>query len=96
MLPFLAQGGALAIEDAAVLARELARTPHDPVAALAAYQADRKPRARQVQAAARQNGGAYHMGFPLTLGRDLVLRGLSGQRMLKRYDWLYGWGRGGA
>ncbi|WP_460451848.1 FAD-dependent monooxygenase [Alsobacter sp. SYSU BS001988] len=96
VLPFLAQGGALAIEDAAVLARELARAPHDVPAALAAYQADRRPRARQVQAAARQNGRAYHMGFPLTVGRDLVLRGLSGQGMLKRYDWLYGWKPEGA
>jgi salicylate hydroxylase len=34
MLPYLAQGAAMAIEDAAVVAQCLARTPDDPTAAL--------------------------------------------------------------
>ena len=44
MPPFLAQGAAMAIEDAAVLAASFAANPDDPAAALSAYEAARKPR----------------------------------------------------
>jgi salicylate hydroxylase len=90
VLPFLAQGGALAIEDAAVLAGAIAAAPDDLAAAFADYEADRRPRASRVQKAARANGPIYHMGFPLALARDMVIRN-SGTPLTDRYDWIYRW-----
>ena len=91
VLPFLAQGGALAIEDAAVLAAMLRASPADLGGAFAAYQRERRPRAQRVQKAARDNARAYHMGAPFSLERDAVLRRLGGDGLRQRYDWLYGW-----
>jgi salicylate hydroxylase len=59
MLPFVGQGAAMAIEDAFVLARELARSC-DLGAALRAYEAERIPRATRVQAAARAQASILH------------------------------------
>jgi salicylate hydroxylase len=91
MLPFLAQGAAMAIEDAAVLARELAGLPNDPAGALRQYEAARQPRTDRVQHAARRNDFNYHLGFPAADLRDTALRALGGERLIARYDWLYGW-----
>jgi salicylate hydroxylase len=91
MLPFLAQGAAMAIEDAAVLARELARSPGDRPAALRSYEAARQPRTARVQAAARSNDFRYHLGQPAVFVRDLMLRLLGGERLLAQYDWIYRW-----
>jgi salicylate hydroxylase len=90
MLPFLAQGAAMAIEDAAVLARELAGLPDDPAGALRRYEAARQPRTDRVQRAARRNDFNYHLGFPANHIRDAILRALGGERLIARYDWLYG------
>ncbi|MEH3146255.1 MAG: FAD-dependent monooxygenase [Methylobacterium frigidaeris] len=89
VLPFLAQGAALAIEDAAELAACLAA---DPVAnALARYAAARSARAGQVQAQARRNGRIYHAGPLVAAARDTVMARLGPERMTTRYAWLYGW-----
>ena len=53
MMPTLAQGAAITLEDAYALARQLARHD-DPVAGLAAYEAERRPRASKVQLQARE------------------------------------------
>jgi salicylate hydroxylase len=91
MLPFIAQGAAMAIEDAAVLARELALTPNDSATALRRYEMARQPRTARVQRTSRRNDWAYHLGFPANHIRDALLRALGGERLLTRYDWLYGW-----
>jgi salicylate hydroxylase len=90
VLPFLAQGAALAIEDAAGLANALA---HDRPAqdALQSYARIRLPRARALQQAARKNGGVYHAGVLVSLGRNLVMGRLGAQGMTERYGWVYGW-----
>jgi salicylate hydroxylase len=90
VLPFLAQGGALAIEDAAVLTAMLAAHSDVP-AALKAYEAARRGRAKRVQQSARANGRTYHMPLPLSLARDVVIRHLGGEGLLNRYRWLYEW-----
>lgn len=89
ILPFLAQGAALAIEDAAVLAGFLAEA-EVPVA-LDAYARARGARARRVRDAARGNGQTYHAGGLTRLVRNAVMRRLSPTRMSERYAWLYGW-----
>jgi len=90
MLPFLAQGGAMAIEDAAVLAQCLARDD-DASRALRGYEHARYRRVARVQQEARRNSWRYHLAGPLGFARDAVLAALGPKRLLHRYDWLYGW-----
>jgi salicylate hydroxylase len=90
-LPFLAQGASMGLEDAWVLTDSLAR--HDTAAAaLAAYQATRKPRTTRIVAAANANARAYHLsGLPRMIGHTglRLLGRLSPGSMLSRFDWLY-------
>lgn len=91
MLPFLAQGATMALEDAWVLADALARAP-DPAAGLSAYADRRQARAGRVQAAAVRNGRIFHLGPPLQGAARLALRLASEAaptRLLARFDWLY-------
>lgn len=89
VLPFIAQGAALAIEDAVALAKHLRNTP-DPEAALRAYEAERAPRTRAVQIAARRVGRAYHLTAPWWHARDLVMERLGGDGLIERNRWIYG------
>jgi salicylate hydroxylase len=91
MLPFLAQGAAIAIEDAAVLARELARSSVDCAAALRSYESERRPRTARVQREARRNDFSYHLRQPAAFIRDAVMRAVGGERLLAHYDWIYQW-----
>jgi salicylate hydroxylase len=75
MMPTLAQGAAITLEDAFVLARALARQRNDPVAALRAYEAERLPRAREVQLQARRQFHNNRMiPAPPPLSRDWIFR----------------------
>jgi salicylate hydroxylase len=91
MLPFLAQGAAMAIEDAAVLADCLRTTPDEPAQALRRYEDQRQARTARVQRTAHRNGLIYHLGAPAAFARDFALRNMSGERLLMRFDWLYDW-----
>src|SRR4029077_16955293 len=82
MLPFLAQGAAMAIEDAAVLARELSRSPVDPAGALRRYEQARKRRTARIQRAAQRNDFTYHLDAPVASVRDTILGALGGERLL--------------
>ncbi len=87
-LPFLAQGAAMAIEDAAVLAAELDRGD-DVEAALRRYQQRRLPRTRWVQQASRRNARIFHLrGLAAALRNWTLRRGLAGPGRLTRrlYD----------
>jgi salicylate hydroxylase len=55
MVPFMAQGACMAIEDAVVLARALDSDPDDIDAALARYETERKPRTARVQESSLAN-----------------------------------------
>ncbi|MBJ7537140.1 FAD-dependent monooxygenase [Marinomonas transparens] len=59
MLPFMAQGAAMAIEDAYVLAQSLVKLPL--AEALDHYEKMRKPRATSVQKMSKDNAALYHM-----------------------------------
>lgn len=88
MLPFQAQGAAMAIEDAAILAPLLMTEP-DAASAFTRFEAMRRPRIDRVRRTTDFNGFAYHLEWPFTLGRDLALR-LQGPRAhLRRLGWLY-------
>ncbi len=90
-LPYLAQGAAMAIEDAAVLAASLAKSPEDVSAALRRYESLRQNRTARTQNAARRNGAIYHMGSATALLRTLALAVMGGGGLLRHYDWLYRW-----
>jgi salicylate hydroxylase len=90
MLPYLAQGAAMAIEDAAVLSACLDRNPDVP-AALRTYEASRLPRTARVQRDAKRNAAVYHMSGAAAALRSLALMAMGGDRLISRYDWLYGW-----
>lgn len=90
MEPYLAQGAAMAIEDAAVLAENL-RGATDIPAALRAYEAARKSRVAHVAKAAAQTGRQYHYGGPLAFARDLALQYAAERLILERNDWIYNW-----
>ncbi len=89
MLPFLAQGAAQSIEDAAVLADSVARCGGDLPAAFLDYETMRRPRTSRVQAQSASQGGVYHLGPPASLARDVVLSILGPARLAARFDWLY-------
>ncbi len=91
-LPFLAQGAVMALEDAWVLAEALASHDGD-AAALAAYQAVRRPRCTRIVEAANKNARNYHLsGLSRTIGH-LGLRlasSLAPARLIGHFDWVYG------
>ncbi|RZL93634.1 MAG: FAD-dependent oxidoreductase [Variovorax sp.] len=89
MLPYLAQGAGMAIEDGVALADALdgSETAEVP-AALARYAEARWQRNAQVQARALRNGEIFHATGLVRVGRDAALR-LLGARLLD-VPWLYG------
>ena len=57
---------------------------------LSAYERARKPVAARAQRDSDRQARIYHLAGPLAAGRDAALRLLGPERMLARYDWLYG------
>lgn len=91
ILPFLAQGGVLALEDALMLAARIAKAPTSLASAFAAFEQGRRDRVARVQRAARTNGRIYHMRGLSELARDSALALMPPSRLVSGLDWLYGW-----
>jgi salicylate hydroxylase len=73
MMPTLAQGASITLEDAYALARNVARHTDDPRRALRAYEAERIDRARRVQLQARdQFNNNRKVPAPPPLSRDWI------------------------
>jgi salicylate hydroxylase len=89
MLPFLAQGAAMAIEDAAVLADSVQACPHDLTAAMRAYERLRGARTARAQRSARRMGRVYELAGPGASIRNAVMLGLGGATLLAGQDWIY-------
>lgn len=87
MLPYMAQGAAMALEDAAALGHQVALSTDWPTA-LKTYQQIRKARAERVVATARRNGRIFHLPAPWSIARDAVLA-YQGTEVLG-LPWLYG------
>jgi salicylate hydroxylase len=60
MLPYIAQGAGMAIEDAVVLAEEMRNAAGDYATAFTAYQDRRYPRTSRAQLTSRQSGEFFH------------------------------------
>lgn len=90
-LPFMAQGAAMAIEDAWILAACL-DNGSDQNTALARFEELRKPRVEKLVATANANARNYHLTGPARVAAHLALRMASRfapQKLLSRYDWIY-------
>ena len=90
MLPYAAQGAAMAIEDAAVLASALAAASDVPVA-LRRYENERRPRVNRVRRRAEFHQFVYHLARPFSLGRDAVLALRPSKSLRNDLGWLYDW-----
>jgi salicylate hydroxylase len=92
MLPYMAQGVVMAIEDGNVLAQCLKGRPGDVPAALKAYEQMRLPRTAKAQAGARAAGARFHLSDPLarlgTYGRMGLTPRLAPQKAAGAGDWL--------
>jgi len=89
MLPFLAQGAVMAIEDGFVLARCLAEFPTDE--ALQRYEAARRARTRRAVEGSAANLYRFHnraLSDPEE-ARRFVEREWTDSRIAERYDWLF-------
>ena len=86
-LPFMAQGAAMAVEDAAVLAGCLARD-HDVASALLRYEGLRRDRTAGVQNGSRRNASLFHLSGIGAWVRNRVLRTAQDRTMdrLFRYN----------
>jgi 2-polyprenyl-6-methoxyphenol hydroxylase-like FAD-dependent oxidoreductase len=91
MLPYLAQGGVLALEDALALGDCLEAHCGDEPSAFRDFEAKRRARAERVQAASLRQGRIYHLAAPFSWARDAALRLVPGVWLMASYDWLYGW-----
>ena len=89
-LPFMAQGAAMAIEDAAVLARHAAQglAQGNPAAALTRYADIRRPRTSRIQAGSRRNATVFHLSGIKAWLRNRAVARARGQVMdaLYRHD----------
>ncbi len=89
MLPFLAQGAAMAIEDAWVLAESL-KASTQPSQALQAYAAARLDRTRKVQAGSLANMRTFHHKHDLAYLPLWLIGKLMPGFIHSRQDWIYG------
>ncbi len=90
MLPYLAQGAGMAIEDAAALGQSLAQARELAIelpTMLQRYALNRWQRNARVQARALRNGRIFHAQGLMRWGRDMSLR-LLGEKLLDM-PWLY-------
>ena len=90
MTPFAAQGAAMAIEDAALLARRIAGAA-DADAALRDFETTRRARVARVRGRGAFNRFAYHARGPVALARDFALSLRKPESLAADFDWLYGY-----
>lgn len=91
MLPFLAQGAVMAIEDGFILSRCLERYRDDVELALVRYQSVRKDRTQRTVRGSAENTQRFHnplLADPVE-AKEYVDREWSEQRIRERYEWLF-------
>ncbi len=91
MTPYAAQGAAMAIEDGETLAGHVLARPDSLVAALGAWEKERRQRIEKVARRGRMNRFTWHAAGPVAAVRNLVLRSRKPEKLATDLDWLYGW-----
>jgi len=95
MLPFLAQGAAMAVEDSWVLAQQISQSGRPVADSLKVYQSLRLNRTSRVQAASRANMKTFHkptkLGQVATYGPMWLAGKILPSIVHRRMDWLYGY-----
>jgi salicylate hydroxylase len=89
MLPYLAQGAAMALEDGQALAEAVQQQPNNLPLAMQNYAQTRWQRNAKVQSSAARNGEIFHIKPPISWARDVVMAAL-GEKLLDS-PWLYGY-----
>lgn len=88
MVPFQAQGAAMGIEDAAVLAPLLISEP-SAESAFEKYAKLRQRRTARVARVSAGNGRIFHLPWPLSTARNAVIALQGSRGHLRRLTWLY-------
>ena len=91
MVPFLAQGAVMAIEDGYVLARAMSEGQGDVSSRLLRYESARRERTNRAVEGSANNIQRFHnpaLADPVK-GRQYVDREWAGQRVSERYEWLF-------
>ena len=87
-LPYLAQGAAMALEDAACLAACIGEGDNIP-RAFARYESQRQPRTTRIIEESRRNARIYHLRGSMAQVRNLTLKSMPGSLQLQRLAWIY-------
>ncbi|WP_091949062.1 FAD-dependent monooxygenase [Phyllobacterium sp. YR620] len=90
MTPYAAQGAAMAIEDACLLAAALATDGKKWTTALDQFSKARSKRVGAVVRRGALNQLAYHARGPVALARNVVFRNRPADKFVEGFDWLYG------
>jgi 2-polyprenyl-6-methoxyphenol hydroxylase-like FAD-dependent oxidoreductase len=89
-LPYLAQGAAMALEDACVLSNAIQNT-NEMDSAFRNFAESRYERTSAIQGRSRQLGRIYHAKGLLRQARNAVLKATPPLRFINQLSWIYDW-----
>ena len=92
--PYLAQGAAMALEDACMLSNAIQST-NELESAFRDFAQSRFTRTSAIQKKSRQLGRIYHAKGVLRQARNAVLKSIPSPHFINRLSWIYDWKIGG-